>query len=333
MTTEQRLERLERENRWMRRVGAVAAAVAAAVFLVGQGEEKPRRHRWAGAAATLGHLPTTPDGQRKLIDKLVKVMLDPKVSPSSRQPLEAKQQLAAIGKAAFPVVLGAMAKIRDTIADNGSEEERRIELGLQRADECLREMDGFQNVKGTPTIQAGHPSTDRDWIAYIVKRHYYRWTRKLQHAATMPGPYPPRQDWSFEELKTADLANARNLVGLLNIVFEGKIPMEEGGVDVCALVRKGELREQDLPMLQSLRFDSGPSKLQIEGGDYRKFPYKRFKGVVDRNKVVPLFWDRKPDMKNGRVVAFNNGTVKYHTEAEVRELLKRHGQLPQSPPK
>ena len=40
MTTEQRLERLERENRWMRRIGAVAVAVAAAVFLIGQGKDK-----------------------------------------------------------------------------------------------------------------------------------------------------------------------------------------------------------------------------------------------------------------------------------------------------
>ncbi len=38
MTTEQRLERLEREIRWMRRIGAVAVAVAAAVFLIGQGK-------------------------------------------------------------------------------------------------------------------------------------------------------------------------------------------------------------------------------------------------------------------------------------------------------
>jgi hypothetical protein len=42
MTTEQRLARLERQNRWMRRIGAVAVAVAAAVFLVGQGKENPR---------------------------------------------------------------------------------------------------------------------------------------------------------------------------------------------------------------------------------------------------------------------------------------------------
>ena len=40
MTTEQRLERLERENRWMRRIGAVGVAVAATVFLIGQGTDK-----------------------------------------------------------------------------------------------------------------------------------------------------------------------------------------------------------------------------------------------------------------------------------------------------
>ncbi|MHC5052644.1 MAG: hypothetical protein ACYTGK_18790, partial [Planctomycetota bacterium] len=40
MTTKQRLERLERESRWMRRVGAVAVAVAATVFLIGQGKDK-----------------------------------------------------------------------------------------------------------------------------------------------------------------------------------------------------------------------------------------------------------------------------------------------------
>ncbi len=40
MTTEQRLERLERQIRWMRRIGAVGVAVAAAVFLIGQGKDK-----------------------------------------------------------------------------------------------------------------------------------------------------------------------------------------------------------------------------------------------------------------------------------------------------
>jgi hypothetical protein len=40
MTLEQRLERLERESRWIKRIGMMAAAVAAAVFLVGQGKDR-----------------------------------------------------------------------------------------------------------------------------------------------------------------------------------------------------------------------------------------------------------------------------------------------------
>jgi hypothetical protein len=40
MTTEQRLARLERENRWMRRIGAVGLALVAAVFLMGQEKAK-----------------------------------------------------------------------------------------------------------------------------------------------------------------------------------------------------------------------------------------------------------------------------------------------------
>ena len=40
MSVEERLERLERQNKWMRRLGAVGVAVAAAVFLIGQGKEE-----------------------------------------------------------------------------------------------------------------------------------------------------------------------------------------------------------------------------------------------------------------------------------------------------
>ena len=43
MTLEQRLERLERQSRWMRRGGALALAVEATVILVGQGAEEDLR--------------------------------------------------------------------------------------------------------------------------------------------------------------------------------------------------------------------------------------------------------------------------------------------------
>ena len=41
MSVEQRLKRLERQNQWMRRLGAVGVALAAAVFLMGQWKEPP----------------------------------------------------------------------------------------------------------------------------------------------------------------------------------------------------------------------------------------------------------------------------------------------------
>ena len=40
MSVEERLARLERENRWMRRIGGLTLAAAAVVVLVGQGKEK-----------------------------------------------------------------------------------------------------------------------------------------------------------------------------------------------------------------------------------------------------------------------------------------------------
>jgi len=49
MTVEKRLEKLERENRWMRRAGTVVLAVAATVLLVGQGkgEKLPDLEVWS----------------------------------------------------------------------------------------------------------------------------------------------------------------------------------------------------------------------------------------------------------------------------------------------
>ncbi len=44
MTIEQRLERLERQNRWMKRIGALGLAVAAPVLLSGQAKGKDLQH-------------------------------------------------------------------------------------------------------------------------------------------------------------------------------------------------------------------------------------------------------------------------------------------------
>ncbi|MHC4549612.1 MAG: hypothetical protein ACYTEZ_12640 [Planctomycetota bacterium] len=124
--------------------------------------------------AMLGHLPATPEEQRQRIDELVKILLDPE---EGRRSLDAKQKLAAIGLPAFPVILGAMAGIRDRITDDDSFEERLLESSLKLADECLRGMDSFLDSKGKAPIR---PGTDRKYIQYILRLHYRRWKEVLE---------------------------------------------------------------------------------------------------------------------------------------------------------
>jgi len=145
-------------------------------------KRRPGTGRW-DPPATLGHLENTPAEQRKQIDALVKTMLDVQAGRGS---LDARQELAAIGKPAFPVILGAMAGIRDKITDNDSMDERLLESSLKLADECLREMDGYLTSKEKQPIR---PGTDRKYIQYILRLHYRRWTETLQQMAAMPGPY------------------------------------------------------------------------------------------------------------------------------------------------
>ena len=99
--------------------------------------------------ATLGHLETTTPEQRKQIDDLIVVMFD---LQRGRESLDAKAKLVSIGKPAFLPILGRMARIRDSIADDDSENERVMESTLMLGDMCLREMDGFLDAKELPEI-------------------------------------------------------------------------------------------------------------------------------------------------------------------------------------
>jgi hypothetical protein len=63
MTLEQRLERLERENWWMRRIGVVGAAVLAAVVLMGQG--KAERAFYADSIETRKLVILDPKGRKR----------------------------------------------------------------------------------------------------------------------------------------------------------------------------------------------------------------------------------------------------------------------------
>lgn len=129
-----------------------------------------------------------------------------------------------------------------------------------------------------------------------------------------------------------DMADLRNIVGLL--ATGAAIPVDKTGrVDVYALVREGEVIEQYVSLFASKRFDYGPTWKEARKGDYTKFPFVRFKGDPNQQKQVPLLWDKQPDERNGRLVAWSGGSVKWYPEAEIRELLLRFRQIPPTPPK
>ncbi|MHC4135128.1 MAG: hypothetical protein ACYS0K_09095 [Planctomycetota bacterium] len=151
----------------------------------------PGTSRW-DAPATLGHLKSTPPAQRKQIDEFIGLLMDPQ---AGRDSLDAKQKLAAIGKPAFPAILGAMARVRDTIGDTDTIDERLIESSLKLADECLREMDGYLVSKQKAPIR---PGTDKKYIVYIIRLHYRRWKEALEAMPEMPGPYDPSVEYEEE---------------------------------------------------------------------------------------------------------------------------------------
>lgn len=141
----------------------------------------PKRTSW-DPPADLAHLDATPTELRQRIDGLVETMMDVLAGNES---LRARDKLVAIGKPAFPRILGAMAKARDTITDVDAMEERLLESSLGLADRALREMDGYLVAREKQPIR---PGTDRKYIRYICRLHYRRWVERLRHLDVMPGP-------------------------------------------------------------------------------------------------------------------------------------------------
>jgi len=137
--------------------------------------------RW-DPPADLAHLDKTPAELRKAIDALIAVMMDPQAGSKS---LDAQRKLIAIGKPAFPRVLGAMAAARERLTDQDTVDERLLESSLKLADECLRAMDGYLDAKDKGVIR---PGTDKKYVTYILRLHYKRWNEVLKDLDTMPGP-------------------------------------------------------------------------------------------------------------------------------------------------
>jgi hypothetical protein len=146
------------------------------------GPHRPLRDRAAPASKwdppkTLGHLASTPAERRREIDRLVDILFDPE---AGRACLEAREKLAALGRPVFPVILGRMAAIRDTLTDDDTMKERLIESTLMLADQCLRRIDPYLDDHGKALLR---PGTDAKYVRYILRLHYRRWTEALSKEA------------------------------------------------------------------------------------------------------------------------------------------------------
>jgi hypothetical protein len=124
---------------------------------------------------------------------------------------------------------------------------------------------------------------------------------------------------------TADMALMRNLAGLL--VFS-QFPMQDGALDVYRVVGKDAPDERRLELFRSHRTGVGPSRAEVQKGDYTHFPYERFRGDTPPKGSgdVPLFWDRVAQLDGTRLVALANGAAKRMQEADLLALLERCGQ-------
>jgi hypothetical protein len=138
------------------------------------------------------HLDSTPAALRESIDVEIGIMCDP---DAGREARIARERLVAIGKPAFPRVLGKAAGLRDGLLDKKEltiDEQilqNHVIASIALCDRALREMDGYLTSKNVMEIKPGH---GRRYVRYILGHHYKRWVRKLSKMDTMPGPASSR---------------------------------------------------------------------------------------------------------------------------------------------
>jgi len=142
-----------------------------------------------------------------------------------------------------------------------------------------------------------------------------------------------------EVFATADSGSAEKRVGrlrlekknnVMELVFQlthgsqsgGKLPMEDGVLDVYAIVRDGKIGREMYSLLRDP--ESGlPTDEEIDRGDYTNFPYERYRGNGDWDPMhpVPFLWDKEPDVDGVFVVGMSDLSGKEMDEVELATAL------------
>lgn len=111
----------------------------------------------------------------------------------------------------------------------------------------------------------------------------------------------------------------RQIVGLATVCE--KLPMKDGAFDPYYFVRNGDITGSNIKLFRSGRLKIGPTEEEAEAGDYRNFPWQRYRGELrPRNATpYPLLWEKEPDEDGCVLVALSDGT----TYVWDRETLER----------
>lgn len=129
-----------------------------------------------------------------------------------------------------------------------------------------------------------------------------------------------------EAQKIEDMNSLRQLANLAIVNgLDDRTPLApDGRLDVYAVLKRENRPMADrVEMCTSQRSGKGPSAAEIEAGDYRRFPWHRYKGKVDHRDVVFLLWERAAT-DGQRLVARSDGSVSSRPESEVQAFLRTH---------
>jgi hypothetical protein len=133
--------------------------------------------------------------------------------------------------------------------------------------------------------------------------------------------------WPVDMSRAQRIEDQNNLRQIANLVIVAKKPLpvaQDGRIDVYAILIEAKVPQRDIVAIcRSSRAGKGPSWEEIQAGDYRNFPYQRYRGAPDPKVFVrvPLVWDREA-AKDGRVAAFTDGSALFTAEAEFQEFFR-----------
>lgn len=119
-----------------------------------------------------------------------------------------------------------------------------------------------------------------------------------------------------------DTSRLRQIVGCVSAPPRG-LPMKDGAFDPYEFVRRGDIPRGQYDLFRSGRMGTGPTDEEIERGDYTNLLWERYRGDGELGgPPFLLLWEKKPDKRGGRIVAFSDGSAKYLERAEFEKWLR-----------